>query len=133
MSPAQVIFGRQLRDFLPVLKQKYQPCQEWILTAERRELALSRRHVAKKETLSVATRDLKPLVLGQVVSVQNQTGPNKLKWDKSGVVVTLLPNQKYQVKMDGTGRIILRSRVFLRAIIPYKAETRERWGLSRCL
>jgi hypothetical protein len=56
-----------------------------------------------------------------------------LKWDKSGVVVTLLPNQKYQVKMDGTGRIILRSRVFLRAIIPYKAETRERWGLSRCL
>ena len=29
LSPAQVIFGRQVRDFLPVLPYKYEPKQEW--------------------------------------------------------------------------------------------------------
>jgi hypothetical protein len=42
MSTAQVVFGRQLRDFLPVLRYKYQPRNEWILTADKRELALSK-------------------------------------------------------------------------------------------
>ena len=29
LSPAQVVFGRYLRDFLPVLVDKYEPKQEW--------------------------------------------------------------------------------------------------------
>jgi hypothetical protein len=39
-----------------------------------------------------------------------------------------LPNSQYKVKMDGTGRVSLRNRVFLRAIVPFKAETRENHG-----
>jgi hypothetical protein len=61
------------------------------------------------------------LLLGQVVSAQNQTGAAKLKWDKSGVVVAMLPHNQYKVKMDGTGRGSLRNRMYLRAIVPYGA------------
>jgi hypothetical protein len=126
LSPAQVVFGRRLRDFLPVQGRKYQPRQEWLLTAERRELALARRHCSKREELLVSTRELEPLVVDTVVSVQNQTetGPAKLKWDKSVVALTVLPNSQYQIKMNGTGRVSLGNRVFLGAIIPYRAETR---------
>jgi hypothetical protein len=51
--------------------------------------------------------------------VQNQTGSNKLKWDKSGVVVEAMPHHKYKVKMDGTGRVTIRNRIYLRPIMPY--------------
>jgi hypothetical protein len=121
LSPAQVIFGRQMRDFIPVKKDAYKPRKEWVLDAERRELALAKRHLLKKEVLMATTKELLPLALGQDVSVQNQTGPDKLKWDKSGVVVAALPHHQYKIKMDGTGRVSLRNRVFLRAILPYGA------------
>jgi hypothetical protein len=121
LSPAQVIFGRMLRDFIPVVRDHYKPRQEWLLDAERREQALARRHILKKESLTMGSKELRPLPLGQVVSVQNQTGVNKLKWDKSGTIVESLPNHQYKVKMDGTGRVSLRNRIYLRAILPYGA------------
>ena len=34
---------------------------------------------------------LPPLDVGDIMSVQNQTGRHKLKWDGSGVVVEVLP------------------------------------------
>jgi hypothetical protein len=125
LSPAQVIFGRQIRDFLPVRKELYKPRQEWVLDQDRRELALAKRHVLKREDLMQKTKELLPLAIGQDVSVQNQTGLSKLKWDKSGVVVAALPHHKYKVKMDGTGRVSLRNRVFLRAILPFGAGERR--------
>jgi hypothetical protein len=96
-----------------------------MLTADQRELALSRRHVMKREELMRATKELEPLVVGTVVSVENQTGPSKLKWDKSGVILEVLPCRQYKVKMDGSGRVSLRNRVYLMAIVPYKPETRR--------
>ena len=45
-SPAQVVYGRQLRDFVPVQPGKYRPRAEWLLTMEQRELALAKRHRA---------------------------------------------------------------------------------------
>ena len=60
-----------------------------------------------------------PLALGTVVSVQNQTGPHKLKWDKSGTVVEVLDFHQYRVKMDGSGRVSLRNSAYLRPIAPY--------------
>jgi hypothetical protein len=49
------------------------------MTADQTELGLARRHVAKGETLSLATKELGPLALGKAVSVQNQAGPHKDK------------------------------------------------------
>ena len=42
-SPAQVVYGIYLRDFIPVANDKYEPKQEWALIQECREKALSRR------------------------------------------------------------------------------------------
>ena len=78
-SPAQVVFGRMIRDFLPVLRNGYRPRKEWLLMADQREQALCRRHISKKVELERGTKQLVPLALGTVVSVQNQTGPHKLK------------------------------------------------------
>jgi hypothetical protein len=33
-SPAQMVFGRQFRDFLPVLLHKYEPAKDWSVTQE---------------------------------------------------------------------------------------------------
>ena len=62
---------------------------------------------------------LPDLPVGAVVQVQNQKGKDPLRWDRSGVVVESLGNQQYTVKMDGSGRVSLRNRRFLRKIEPF--------------
>ena len=37
LSPAQVMFGRNVRDFIPVLPYKFEPCPQWSLLQEYRE------------------------------------------------------------------------------------------------
>ena len=130
-SPAQVVFGRMVRDFLPVHRQGYRPRKEWLLLADQREEALSRRRIKKREELERGTKQLTPLTLGNVVSVQNQTGPHKLKWDKSGTVVEVLDYHQYKVKMDGSGRVSLRNRAYLRPITPYAQSRRSKMPLVR--
>ena len=73
-----------------------------------REKALVRRHIMRSEVTV--------LDVGDVVLVQNQTGPKSNKWDQSGVVAEL--NGHYQIKMDGSGRVSLRNRQFLKKIVP---------------
>ena len=124
-SPAQVVYGRQLRDFLPVARGKYIPRKEWLLSREQREVALARRHCAKGEELTRGTKELVPLVPGTIVLVQNQVGPNAKKWDKSGVILADKGNSQYQVKLDGSGRVTLRNRAFLKRIVPFMMKKQE--------
>ena len=90
---------------------------------EQREQALARRHAKKEKDLTEHTKLLAPLIVGQVVLVQNQTGNNPLRWNKSGQVVEVLPFDQYRIKMDGTGRSSLRNRKFLRLITPFSKTT----------
>ena len=118
MSPAQVLYARKLRDTVPCVPGALQLRPEWVLTRERRELALAKRHQARGADLGQKTRELDPLHKGQVVSVQNQQGPHKNKWELSGIVVEVLGYDSYMVKMDGSGRISKRNRKFLRPVKP---------------
>ena len=92
MSPAQLLYGRQLRDFLPGKPQDYvRPRwsdlrQEWQDIAGWREQALARRCLKIKEKLSEHAKDLPPLSVGDAVLVQNQLGNNPRRWEKRGVV-----------------------------------------------
>jgi hypothetical protein len=52
------------------------------------------------------------------VRIQNQTGPNPTKWDKTGLVVEVRQFDQYVVRVDGSGRVTLRNRKFLRKYIP---------------
>ena len=50
LSPAQTVFGRQIRDFVPVLPGKYKPDPLWTQTAEGCEEALRCRHRRVEES-----------------------------------------------------------------------------------
>ena len=45
LSPAEVLFGRRLRDHLPLQDHKFQPRAEWRLEADQREKAYAKRHI----------------------------------------------------------------------------------------
>ena len=89
-------------------------------TREKRELALRERFLRGAERWSRNTRDLKPLMIGQKVLIQNQHGAGKIakKWDRTGQVVEDLGYNKYRVRVDGSGRVSDRNRQFLRQITP---------------
>ena len=116
LSPAQIVYGRKIRDHLPIKPGQYKPKQEWLLTQEKREQVLSRRYEVMGERLKFGTKVLSKLTVGNLVSVQNQVGPRAKKWDKTGVIVEGLPYDQYRIKMDGSGQVTLRNCQFIRRI-----------------
>ena len=57
---------------------------------DQREKALARRHARREQDLIEHTKELKPLEIGQIVMIQNQSGNSPKRWDKSGVVIDVL-------------------------------------------
>ena len=102
LSPAQVILGRPLRDFIPMPPGSYRPAQyklshTWKSNLQAREIALQTRSKKMGEIWSEHTRNLPPLKVGDHVYVQNQHGQFPLKWDRRGVVVEVKQNHQYNV------------------------------------
>jgi hypothetical protein len=118
LSPALCIFGHPIRDFIPIHPGKYQPHPTWRETLINREEALRNRHMRSAERLTAHTRHLPPLAIGDHVRLQNQTGPYPNKWDKTGLVVEVRQFDQYVVRVDGSGRVTLRNRKFLRKYTP---------------
>ncbi|XP_077359925.1 uncharacterized protein LOC144005545 [Festucalex cinctus] len=123
LSPAQIIFGRPLRDslsFINRLEKFSSPHIRplWRQAWAAKEDALRTRLSRTTESLRAHSRPLRPLALGETVFIQNQMGPSPHKWDRSGVVVESLGHDQYRVKVDGSGRLTLRNRRFLRAFTP---------------
>ena len=52
------------------------------------------------------------------MQIQNQSGNKPRKWYATGVVVECLPNRQYRVLIDGSRRVTLRNRKFLKRIDP---------------
>ena len=61
-------------------------------------------------------RKLPPLAIGDKVLVQNQIERAPNKWDKSGVIVECKPHAQLNVMMDGSRKVSLRNRKFVRKI-----------------
>ena len=86
LSPAQCLFGRPIRDFIPILARRYHPHSTWRESLKLREAALRNRHMRAHERWSEHTKRLQPLVVGdKVVSkissaniLQNGTKPEWL-------------------------------------------------------
>ena len=116
LSPAQIIYGRNIRDHLAVDYAKLKPRKEWLLTQEQREVAMSRRYERMEERLRTGTKVLPRLEVGNIVSIQNQTGPRAKKWDKTGTIVEILPYNQFRIRVDGSGNVTLRNRQFIRKI-----------------
>ena len=122
ISPAEIIFGRTLRDALP-----FHPHSQvfdntsirpiWRDLWTKREDTLRTRLTKQTESLRKNVKHLSPLQERDHCLIQNQTGRFPLKWDKTGVVVQANGNDQY-VKVDGTGRLTLRNRKYLRKFQP---------------
>ena len=125
LSPAQIIFGRVLRDFLPLQPGKFEPRQEWRQAADARAHAHAQRHILKGEQLALGSKHLTQLVVGDTVAIQNQTGNSPRAWDKTGKVLEVLDNNSYLVKVDGSRHVTKRNRRFLRKIVPFRSQLSE--------
>ena len=80
ISPAQCVFGRQIKDLIPVLPNKFNPRLVWKEYLESREQALRARHTLGQERWTEHTKALPPLPVGSHVRIQNQTGPHPTRW-----------------------------------------------------
>ena len=118
LSPAMCVFGRSIRDFIPVHPGRYLPHPTWRETLAAREEALRNRHQKVCEKLSEHTQSLHPLKVGDAVRIQNQRGSHPTKWDRTGIVVEVRQFDQYIIRVDGSGRVTLRNRKFLRKYIP---------------
>ena len=98
VSPAEIVFGHPTRDSLP--KPSYRPREAWSSLASKREASFLHRHFKRVESLDTGARKLAPLQLKDQVYIQNQQGNKPLQWDKSGVIVEVLPFDSYMVMMD---------------------------------
>ena len=126
LSPAQCVFGRPIKDFIPVLPGRYMPHPTWSDTLAAREEALRNRHMKAAERWSEHTKRLPPLAVGNHIRIQNQSGPNSTKWDKTGVVIEVRQFDQYVTRMDGSGRVALRNRRFLRKYVPVQPQPARR-------
>jgi hypothetical protein len=118
LSPAMVIFGRAIKDFIPILPGKYLPHATWRETLKSREDALRNRHMKSAEYWNEHTKRLPPLIVGDFVRIQNQTGRYPKRWEKTGRVMEVRQFDQYVVRVDGSGRSTTRNRKFLRKYSP---------------
>ena len=122
LSPAQIIFGRVLRDSMPQLDKSVPIFEsdrlhnQWHEAWSAKEQAIRTRLFRSCENLEVGSRELPILREGDAVLIQNQdkSSPHQKKWDRQGVVIATKPHDQYLVKVDGSGRLTLRNRRFLR-------------------
>lgn len=118
ISPAMCIFGRPMKDLIPILPGKYHPHPTWRDSLRLREEALRQRHMREQDKWSEHTKALSPLRVGDRVRIQNQTGPHPTKWDRTGIVIEVRQYHQYLIRIDGSGRQTLRNRRFLRKYTP---------------
>ena len=118
LSPAQLLLGRNLKDFLPTPPGRQKLGLIWKKTLEAREVALQHRSKSAEAVWVEHTRGLPPLKIGDHVIVQNQHGNYPNKWDNRGVVVEVLQFHQYKIRLDGSWQSTLRNRKFLRKFTP---------------
>ena len=111
MSPAQLLLHRELRDHVPANPSHYELHKDWVLAAKEREKLHARHSEPLEAAYNRSAHTLEPLTTQTAVMIQT-----KGKWNKSGHIVDALPHRQYHVKVDGSGRVTLRNRRFLRRI-----------------
>ena len=120
-SPAMILFGRPIRDAIPVPMGRYTPHNTWVEILAHREKALAKRHSREHEKWSEHTKALPALRVGDRVFVQNLVGNHARRWERTGSVVEVRQFHQYIIKIDGSGRLTLRNRQHLRRYTPFTA------------
>ena len=124
-SPALIVFGRPIRDPIPIPMGRYCPHSTWRELLTHREQALAKRHSREHEKWVEHTRALPPLKIGDHVYIQNLAGNHPKRWERTGTVVEVRQFHQYVIKVDGSGRLTLRNRQYLRKFTPFQTSPRE--------
>ena len=122
LSPAEILFGRTLKDALPRLDKSKMVFENtevhdhWHKAWSAKEEAIRNRLVRSSEKLEEHAKELKPLLQGDTVFVQNQDPSSRdfKKWNRQGTIVSVGKYDQYLVKIHGTGRLTVRNRRFIR-------------------
>ena len=119
-SPAELALGRSLRDSVPMPLIRYNVDPKWAQNLRKREINMCKKNKSIEQKHDEQSKNLTELKIGNEVYCQNTR--NKL-WDRSGIIVEVLPNRQYSIKLHGSGRISLRNRCHLKKIINIKPHT----------
>ena len=111
LSPAQILFHRNLRDGLPASQQSLKPNKLWVIAADQRERSLAKRNEDLVDRYNRSTRELPVLMIGQTVLIQDANF--KKRWMRYGTIVDQ-NNRKYTIRVHGSGSVITRNRRFLK-------------------
>ena len=66
------------------------------------------------EAYNRTAHELPSLELCDFVAIQNHRSK---RWDRTGTVVEVLANRQYRIRVDGSGRVALRNRRFLKKLV----------------
>ena len=127
-SPAQLLFGRVLRDHIPCHPLQYQAHPEWLMTPTDRQNQTARRDASIKVRYNASSKPLPPIPVGTRVCIQNQGSNHPLLWTREGVVIETLPFRQYKLVMDDTQNTTIRNRKFIRPLHTVSEEGEERGG-----
>ena len=70
LSPAQILFHRQLRDHIPANPVHYKLHKDWIISANQREKALAQRNENIAKKYNVSTCQLPEVSIDTIVAIQ---------------------------------------------------------------
>lgn len=115
LSPAQIVFGHQLRSIIPAHRSSY--AQHWKAAAAARERQ-AEAQAASKLRYDSRTRPLSPLPIGQTVRIQD---PKSKLWSHVGVIVAVGRYRLYRIKF-ASGSVLWRNRRFLRPMVANPSE-----------
>ena len=113
LSPAQILYHRNLRDGFPVSPDCLRPNKMWVIAATQREKAFFKRNQKLTIRYNQNTKTMPVLDVGQCVLIQ-ESDQNK-RWLRYGVIVSQ-DDRKYTIRVRGSGRVITRNRRFLKPV-----------------
>ena len=88
-------------------------------------MSAPRLHARVVDRYNKHTKVLRPMDVGDVILVQNQTGLCPRRWDLTGVVVETLDYRQYRISVHGSGRITLRNHRLIRLLKPFADTERK--------
>ena len=109
-SPAQLLFGHNLRSFLPARQECFAPCWQTAKSAfDKRAARLAR----AKDKYDASAHPLRPIPTSTTVRIQD---PISKKWTRRGVIVAKSRDRSYQIRLP-SGNLIQRTRQQLRPVV----------------
>ena len=118
-SPAELALRQQLRDTMPLPRDRYRVSNHWAHHLRQRERVMSTANAEIKSTYDQKAKELSQLQVGDKVRCQNT---RTKKWDRTGTVVELLKHRQYSIRLDGSRRISLRNRRHLLKVVRHNSE-----------